>query len=718
MKRATMTLLSTVLMACGGAPVADDSPTPSHAATGPQPPPPATRREAIVETLHGVEVADPYRWLEDGAAPAVQAWMKAQNAYARAHLDALPGRETLEARLAELAYVESVSTPARRGGRYFYSRRHADKEKAVAYWREGLDGPEKVLLDPNAMSTAERNISLGRWVPSHDGTRVAYAIKENNADEATLYVMDVATGAVSEVDVIAGAKYASPEWVPDGSGFYYTWLPSDPAIPVAERPGHARVRYHALGTEPAEDPVIHPALGDPTRFINADLSHDGRWLFVYKWHGWSSVDIVFRDLTDPEGAFRPFFESDDSQAYVIPWREHFYVVTNEGAPRYRILRTGVDRPERAQWVEVVPEMADAVIDGAQVIGDHLVLTLLREAASAMEVRTLTGEKVRDVALPGIGSTGGMAGEPDHPGAFYAFDTFTQPTRIHRTDVDTGETSLWAEVKLPVDGDRFAVERRWYTSKDGTRVSMFVLRRKDLSGPLPFVLYGYGGFQVSLTPGFASSLIPWLEAGGGYAVAHLRGGGEYGEAWHQAGMLDRKQNVFDDFIAAAEHLIEEGDTSADRLAILGRSNGGLLVGAAMTQRPDLFAAVVCGVPLLDMVRYHTFGSGQTWTSEYGSADDPAQFAALYGYSPYHKVPARADWPATLFLSADNDDRVDPMHARKMAAALQASQRRRDAILLRIEENAGHGGADRTAQKVAEGVDLWAFLMSELGLTPAR
>lgn len=717
MRRRLTPLLPLLLLACGGAPPQ----TPEDRTMTPAPRYPATERQAIVETIHGEPVADPYRWLEEVDGPGVRGWMKAQQDLARAHLDGLPGRAGLEARLSALAYVETVSTPYRRGTRYFYTRRHADKEKAIVYWREG-DGPEAVLLDPNAMSTDERNVSLGRWSPDHDGQRVAYAVKENNADEATLYVMEVATGAVSEVDVIEGAKYASPSWTPDGGGFYYTWLPTDPAIEVSARPGHATVRFHALGTDPKTDPVIHPALGDPTRFISPYLTRDGRWLFIYKWHGWSSVDIVYRDLeagqpTGPDD-FRPFFDSDESQAYVIGWADHFYIVTNADAPRWRIYKTPVDRPAPADWVEIVPQMPDAVIDGAQIIGGHLVLRLLRDAASALEIRTLDGEKVREVELPGIGTTGGMAGEPDHPEAFYAFDSFTTPTRIYRTDVATGATHLWAEVKLPVDASKFAVERRWFTSKDGTRVSMFVVRRADLEGPLPTVLYGYGGFQVSLTPEFNSSIVPWLEAGGAYAVAHLRGGGEYGEAWHRDGMLEKKQNVFDDFIAAAEHLVSSGDTTADRLAIYGGSNGGLLVGAAMTQRPDLFTAVVCAVPLLDMVRFHRFGSGQTWTAEYGSAEDPAQFAALYAYSPYHKVTDPRAWPATLFLSADNDDRVDPLHARKMAAALQHSQTADDLILLRIEEQAGHGGADRTAQRVARGVDLWAFLMNELGVSPPK
>lgn len=709
-----MMLLGMVTTACGARPATDDG-EPTGA-----PPLPETRRQDVVDTLHGVQVADPYRWLEDVEAAEVQAWMDAQHAHTRATLDALPGRKALQERFESLAYIDSISAPRKRGDRQFYVRRHADKEKAIVYWREGAAGDERVLLDPNAMSTAERDVSLGTWVPSWDGQKLAYALRENNADEATLYVMDIASGENSAIDVIEGAKYARPNWTPDNAGFYYTWLPVDPKIPVDQRPGHAEVRFHALGTDPQTDRVVHPALGDPTRFISASLSRDGRWLFLYKWHGWTSATLEFKDLSaGPEAPFKPFFTSDDSQAYVIPWADHFTIVTNEGAPRWRIYRTPVTQPERAHWVEIVPEMDKAVIEGAQIVGDHLVLVLLEDAASRLEVRTLTGEKVREIELPGIGSTGGMAGEPDDPDAYYAFSSFTVPTRIYRTDVGSGETTLWNQVEVPIDPDRFTVERVWYTSKDGTRVSMFLVHRKDIprDGSTPFFLDGYGGFQVSNTPSFRSSIYPWLEAGGGYALAHLRGGGEYGEAWHKDGMLTRKQNVFDDFHAAAEYLIAEGYTTADKLTGHGRSNGGLLVGAAITQRPDLFGAIICGVPLLDMVRYHLFGSGRTWVSEYGSAEDATQFAALHAYSPYHHVKAGTAYPATLFLSADTDDRVDPLHARKMAAALQHAQGGDAPILLRIERDAGHGGADRVAARVAESVDVWAFLMHRFGLTPA-
>ncbi len=680
---------------------------------------PATRREEIVDTIHGQQVADPYRWLEDVENDEVQAWMKAQDGFARGHIAELPGREQLTDRLKELYYVDSVSAPYKRGDHYFYTRRHADKEKAIVYWKKGRDGQEQVLLDPNKMTEERKaNISVGRWVPSWDGKRVAYTIKENNADESTLYIMDVAKGEISQKDVIEGAKYASPSWTPKGDGFYYTWLPplSD-EITAAERPGFAEVRYHKLGTDPAKDPVIHPKLGDPRKFLGVSLSRDGRWLFVYKWNGWTSVEIVLRDLKNRrQKDFVPFFSSDKAQASVKVWKDNFYITTNEDAPRYKVYKTSARKLDRKHWKTLIEEPEDAVLNSIQIIGGKLVVNYLRNVASFMEVRELDGKLVREVPLPGIGASFGMIGNPDEDVAYYSFMNYTTPWQIYETSVKTGKTELWQQIELPIDPSPYEVEQVWYNSKDGTKVSMFIVRRKDMpkDGSTPLLLYGYGGFQVKMRPYFSSGLYPWLEAGGAYAVPNLRGGGEYGEQWHKDGMLLKKQNVFDDFIAAAEYLIKEGYTSADKLAIRGGSNGGLLVGAVMTQRPELYRAVVCAVPLLDMVRYHLFGSGKTWISEYGSADDPEQFKALHAYSPYHHVKADTAYPSVLFMTSTNDDRVDPLHARKMAAAVQAATSSQNPVLLRIEQQAGHGGADLIKQRVEQTADIYAFLMKELGM----
>ncbi|XXU06526.1 prolyl oligopeptidase family serine peptidase [Sorangium sp. So ce854] len=663
-------------------------------------------------TLHGVEITDPYRWLEDGDSPEVKEWMKSQDAFTRAELSRLPERDAIAARLKQLFYIDAVSAPRHRKGRYFFSRRHATKEKSIVYWKAGKGGEERALLDPNTWSD-DGSVSLGGWDVSWDGKNVAYKVQKNNSDEATIHVMDVASGKRSEVDVIEGGKYAHASWTPSGDGFYYVWLPTDPSIPVADRPGYAEVRFHKLGQDPRKDRVVRGKTGDPRTFLDASLSRDGRFLILTVSHGWTSADVYFRDLRKPGGqdVDKPLAVGRDAHYSVEVYRDRFYVHTDEGAPHYRLFEVDPDSPERAAWKEIVPERADATLDSVSIVGGHLALSYLKDASSRVEVRSLDGKLVREVPLPGIGTVGGPSGLPDEDEAYFSFESFTSPQEIYATSIKTGETSLYARIDVPVDPSPFTVEQTFFPSKDGTKISMFIVRRKDMKkdGSSRALLYGYGGFQISQTPSFTASMYPWLERGGVYAVANLRGGGEYGEAWHRDGMLLKKQNVFDDFIAAAEHLVREGYTRPERLVVQGGSNGGLLVGAALTQRPELFGAVLCGVPLLDMVRYHLFGSGKTWISEYGSADDPEQFKALHAYSPYHRVEPGTRYPAVLLLSADSDDRVDPMHARKFAAALQAASAG-GPVLLRVERNAGHGGADLIKAAVEKGADQISFALS--------
>jgi prolyl oligopeptidase len=683
---------------------------------------PETLREETSDTIHGVAVADPYRWLEKAADDRVQAWMEAQDTLARGYLGKLPARASLAARLRELSYYDAVSVPIKRHDRYFYTRRHADKEKAILYWRQGEDGAEHVLIDPNTLSE-DGSISLGGWWPSYDGTKLAYKLNPNNADAAIMYLMDVDTRERSSIDVIEGAKYAAASWTPDGKGFYYTRLPVDPSIAIADLPGHAHIRYHAIGSDPAADPIVYPATGDARMFMGAQMSRDGRYLLLTIYHGWNTTDVYFKDLRrarrngrgDDNHGFRPLVSGVPAQFHVQPWRDSFYVLTNHEAPRFRVFKVDPARPQRDRWREIVAQ-GDAVIEGMNIVGEHLVLTYLRAAQSRMEVRTLSGELVRDVTLPGVGSVSTMVGNEDEDEGYYAFTSFTQPAQIYRTSIKSGESALWAQVELPVDTSRFMVEQVWYPSKDGTQISMFIIRRADLepSGRNPTILYGYGGFNINMTPAFSTNIVTWVERGGIYAMPNLRGGGEYGEQWHEAGMLLAKQNTFDDFIAAADYLTGSGWTSAKHLAIWGGSNGGLLVGAAMTQAPERFAAVLCAVPLLDMVRYHLFGSGKTWIPEYGSAEDAAQFQALHAYSPYHRVQKGVTYPALLMLSADSDDRVDPMHARKFVGAMQWASAGNAPALLRIERHAGHGGADLVRQQVERNADSFAFLMHVLGL----
>ncbi|MDX9720493.1 MAG: prolyl oligopeptidase family serine peptidase [Myxococcota bacterium] len=670
-------------------------------------PPAATSDDG--DTFFGEFVPDPYRWLEDGDAEQTLRWADAQDALARGLLAKLPLRDSFIKRLSELLYVDRVFPPVRRGERRFFVRTHADREKQVYYW-QGADGEEHVLLDPNTLRE-DGSIAVGVMVPSWDGNYVAYSLRENAADEATLYVMEVATGATLAEDVLEGAKYASPVWTPDSKSFYYTYLPTDSSIPVDERPGWADIRLHQLGTVQSDDKVIREKLGDPTRFVGVELSRDGRWLFYYVQHGWQSNDLEVLDLQSPEAGWTSFAKSDEAQFQIIAWEGKFYVLTNLGAPNWRVLVCDAGAASLDACQELIPERVDQAIDNAQLIGGHFVLSYLHQASSRVEVRKLDGSLLRELALPGLGTCMGMTGLPEDDEAYYTFESFTEAPQVYKTSIASGESELWAKVELPFSPEPYVVEQLWYPSKDGTQVSLFVVRRKDqaFDGKTPLMLYGYGGFNVSMRPSFRASLYAWLEAGGAYAVANLRGGGEYGEAWHQAGMREKKQNVFDDFIAAAEFLIEKGYTSAERLSIYGGSNGGLLVGAALVQRPELFGGVVCAVPLLDMVRYHLHGSGRTWIAEYGSVEQSEElFRAILAYSPYHHVPEKVVHPPVLFLSADHDDRVDPLHARKMAARLQSASDGSEPVLLRVERNAGHGGADMVKTTIEKLADTYAFL----------
>jgi prolyl oligopeptidase len=719
-------LLVVALVACGGherAPVApaprDPAPVPiaPHVETSmpaPTHPWPTTRKQDIVDTIHDKKIADPYRWLEDETAPEVQAWMKTQDEYTRGELAKLPKRDELEARIKQLFYYDSISAPVHRGGRYFYSRKHADKEKSIVYWKQGETGAEKVLFDPNTWSD-DGSKGLHGWFPSYDGKFVAYQVSEHNSDETVMHVIDVATGK-DLPDVITGTKYAAASWTPDAKGFYYTWVPPvGGEVSVAERPGFAELRFHPRGGDPAKDPVVHEPTKDAKTFLGGGISRDGHWLMVQIQHGWNSSDIYFKDARKKDATWQPLVAGVDANFDLDIWKDRFYIKTNDGAPRYRMFLADPAKPERAHWKEIVPQ-SEATLESATIVGGHLQLTYLKNAANVLAIHDLDGKHLRDVELPGIGTSGGISGQPDEDTGYFAFTSFTEPQIIFKTSIKTGKVEEWARIKLPIDTSNMVTEQVFYPSKDGTKISMFVIHRKDAKrdGSNATILYGYGGFNVSMTPGFAGSRIVWLEHGGVYAIPNLRGGGEYGEDWHKAGMLLQKQNVFDDFTAAAEFLETEGWTSKQHLAVSGGSNGGLLVGAAVTQRPDLYKAAICAVPLLDMLRFHLFGSGKTWVPEYGSADDAEQFAAIYAYSPYRlavDAGARA-YPAVLFDSADHDDRVDPLHARKLAAVLQSLQTADAPILLRIERNSGHGGADMVKSQVDRVVDQFSFLLHEL------
>jgi prolyl oligopeptidase len=686
---------------------------------------PPTRTVDASDVHFGVTVHDPYRWLEDGKSPEVKTWLDAQNHLARSFLDALPGRAALEQRYADLLHIDTITAPSRAGDRYFYMKRQADQQKAIFYWKSALnpDDTDHVLLDPNLYNDTT-HASLGDTAVTLDGRLLAYTLRPNNADEATLYVRDVATGKDLSGEVITGAKYADPSWMPDGSGFVYTYLPPATTGDVADRPGLAVVRYHRLGTDPKNDPVLHGKTGDPTKFIGAGISRDGKWIFFEQQNGWDKNDIYYQPLHgQPTAAlaktWKPIVVGEPYTYSLQAWKGEGYILTNEAAPHYRLYKVSLGDPRRANWREIVPTSSDRVLNGVSIIGDQLVLDYLHNVIDEIEIHDLDGKLVRKLELPGLGSVSELAGEPDHDTFFYGFDNFTTPPEIFQTSISDPAQKLWAKINIPVDSAPYVVEQKWFTSKDGTRVPMFLVHRKDMpmNGTTPFLIYGYGGFDESMTPFFSPGYYPFLEAGGGYALVNLRGGGEFGEKWHQDGMLLKKQHVFDDCIAAAEYLIKQGYTSPAHLGLRGGSNGGLLVGAVLTQRPDLFRAMVCEVPLLDMIRYVKFGSGKTWVPEYGSPDNEAQFKALYAYSPYHHVVKGTAYPAVLFCTAANDDRVDGMHARKMAAELQADTGSSSPILLRVEDHSGHGGGGEVKKTIVYATDIWGFLIDELGAKPA-
>ena len=694
-----------------------------QAPVGPAPVPwPATKRDVVTDTLFGEQISDPYRWLEDEKSPEVQSWVDEQDGYTRRYLGAIPGRTALSDRFRELYFVDQVGTPVMTDSRLFYGHQFPDKNKSMLVYREA-GAAETVLLDPNGWST-DGTVSLGDWYPTEDGSKVAYQRNENNSDEAVLHVIDVATGEVSKVDVIVGAKYASVSWTRDGKGFYYEWLPTDPSIPEDQRPGYTEVRYHALGTDPAKDPIIHPALKDPTSFLESSLSFDGRYLLIYRFHGWTATDVYFKDLGAPGAApltgpteFQPLVVGNKALYSVIPWQDQFYIATDDGAPRSRILVADPKNPAREAWKELIAEQPNATLEGFDIVGGHLVLAYLRDVASVLKVHSLDGKELRELPLPTIGTASLPSGQPDQDQAWFSFSTFSQPREVYQTSIRDGGSTVWAKVNIPADTSKYQVDQVFYTSKDRKKIPMFLVHRKDVTpnGNVPTLLYGYGGFEVSLTPTFRSSILPWLDMGGVYAVANIRGGGEYGKEWHEAGMRFNKQNVFDDFILAVEHLISSGWTRSERLAIYGGSNGGLLVGAVMTQRPDLWGAVICGVPLLDMLRYHLFGSGRTWVEEYGSAENEAEFRNILAWSPYQRVKEATSYPSLLMMASDHDDRVDPLHARKFVAAMQHAQLDPAVpMLLRVERNAGHGGSDNVSKSVESSADMYAFLKERLGV----
>jgi prolyl oligopeptidase len=697
--------------------------------------PPVAEVKPVADMFHGTRVVDNYRWLEDGNNPETQQWVAQEMAYTRGMLDHLSGRDAIQKRLTELLSIGSVTPPILAGRHYFYTRREGMQNQPILYVRDSLDGSDRVLVDANQLA-ADGTIALDWYQPSENGKYVAYGTSSSGSEMSTLHIIETKTGTLLP-DTIERTRAASVAWKLDNSGFYYTRYPKKGDVPAGQEMYNRHVFYHSVGDDPGqEDQLIFGEGRDPEDWPSLSLSNDGRWLLINVSQGWTKSELFLMDLKKSTPPTRVTTGKDFLYGGEV-YNDKLYITTNEDAPRYRVFVVDVGNYDRSAWKEIIPQ-SDAVLQGVAVFGGKLCVQYEQNAISQLKLFDLDGKKLTDVALPAIGSIFGRSGKWDRDEAFFGFQSFTVPPSIYRLPLQSvqqmtfdgghpeksevfGEPILWTKVEAPsIDPSAYEVAQEWFNSKDGTRVPMFVVHKKGLqkNGKNPTLLTAYGGFNISLMPEFKRQQYLWLEHGGIYAVANLRGGAEFGEDWHRAGMLDKKQNVFDDMIAAAEHLIAEKYTDKNHLAIQGGSNGGLLMGAMITQRPDLFRAVVCQVPLLDMLHYQDFQIAKLWIPEYGSSENPDQFKWLYAYSPYHHVKPGAEYPAVLFMTADTDTRVDPMHAKKMAAEMQAEAKngssRTRPILLRIESKAGHGAGKPVTKQIEEFTDIYSFLFWQLGV----
>ncbi|MGQ0550478.1 MAG: prolyl oligopeptidase family serine peptidase [Armatimonadota bacterium] len=674
---------------------------------------PPTRVEPVREALHGTEIVDPYRWLEDTDHPQTRAWTEAQNAYTRAVLDALPVRERLRARLGELLKVGLLTTPIVRAGRCFFLRREADQDQAVLLMRAAMSGSDVLLVDPNVLDE-EHLVTIDWFYPSWDGRLVAYGLSRGGDELSTLQIIDVDTRRVLD-DRIPDTRFSTVAWLPDGSGFYYTRYPAKGTVPPGAERYNKRVRFHRLG-DAAADPIVFGEGRAPTDVPWASISRDGRYLLIHVHQGWAKQILFLKDLE--RGEFRTTGEDRDAIFWGRVVDGRLFLLTNWEAPNWRVLEANPATLDLAAARTVIPERPKVILRNVAYVGGRICTDELEDASSRARIYAADGAFEREVLLPGIGSLFGHGGEWNAPDLLLGYTSFLQPMTVLHCDVRSGATSTFARLSHPpgFDPGDYEVRCVYPTSLDGTSIPLFLIHRRglDADGQNPTVLTGYGGFNVNMTPFYLETLPLWVASGGVFAVAVLRGGGEFGEAWHRAGMLERKQNVFDDFLAAADWLVSEQYTSRERLALWGGSNGGLLVGAAMTQRPDVAHAIVCRVPLLDMLRYHHFQIAKHWIPEYGSAEDPGQFRWLVAYSPYHHVRDGERYPAVFFTTALGDTRVDPMHARKMAARLQAATGSGLPVLLRVEADAGHGIGKPRHRQLDEFADVWAFLFWQLGL----
>ncbi len=679
---------------------------------------PETAKVDQVDDYHGTKVADPYRWLEDDVRESdkVADWVKAENDVTFGFLEEIPQRKAIEKRLTELWDFEKFGGFFKKGGRYYYLHNSGLQNQYVLFVMDSLDAEPRVLIDPNTWSD-DGTVALSGMSFSDDGRYMAYGIQDGGSDWRTWRVMEIDGGRVLE-DELKWLKFTSTTWTKDGKGFFYSrYDKPEEGAKFQSLNLNQKVFYHRVGTSQADDVLVYRRPDNPDWGFETEVTDDGRYLIITIWKGTDDkYRVVYRDLTDPYAMPVELIDNFDNEyTFVGNDGPVFFFKTDLDAPKRRIVAIDTRRPDGGAWKELVPE-ADDVLTGVGLVGNLFIAEYLKDARSQVKLFAMDGRFVSEVELPGIGSAGGFGGKRTDTETFYSFSSFAVPPSIYRFDLTTRESTLLRRAKVDFTPEDFVTEQVFYTSKDGTRVPMFLTYKKGLKrdGKTPTLLYGYGGFNISLTPRFSISRLAWMEMGGIYAQANLRGGGEYGEAWHQAGTKLNKQNVFDDFIAAAEWLIDQGYTCREKLAIQGGSNGGLLVGACMAQRPGLFGACLPAVGVMDMLRFHKFTAGRFWVDDYGSADDPDQFKALYAYSPYHNLKDGTAYPPTLITTADTDDRVVPGHSFKFAARLQEAHKGEAPVLIRIETRAGHGSGKPTSMIIEEIADQWAFLTKILGM----
>ena len=675
---------------------------------------PATKIESVKETLHNVEITDPYRWLEDSENEDVKKWTEEQNKLSKGYIHKIKSRENIKKRITDLWNFPKMSLPHKKGEYYFYTHNDGLQDQSILYVKKGLDGEAKVVIDPNTLSE-DKTKSLDYWYPSKDGKLMIYGLSDHGSEKSTLFIKDIETGKDLK-DTIKYCYHTGVAWNEDGTGFYYTRNPATGTVSPDEEFYYEKLFYHKIGDDPKNDKLIMENKEQKEVGFWPRLSFDYKYLIVHSYFGSSRKNtIFFKDLTKENSEFIQLINEFKNDYNAFIHDDKMYIKTNEDSPNFKIMVTDVKNPKKENWKVLIPESKD-LLNGISFIKGNLVLKYLHNAYTQIKVYDLDGKFKHEIKFPTVGSIGGPSAEWNNDELFFSFTSFTFPSVIYRYTFESNKLNEYFTTNLDINVDGYEAKQIWYESKDKTKVSMFIVHKKGikLDGNNPTLLYGYGGFSANITPRFSATRFVWLEKDGIFALANLRGGGEYGEKWHKDGMLDKKQNTFDDFISAAEYLIKEKYTSKDKLGIIGGSNGGLLIGAVITQRPDLFKASACLVPLLDMVRYDKFLMAKFWVPEYGTAEDPEQFKFIYDYSPYHNVKEDVDYPATYITTAESDSRVHPLHARKMAAKLQKAQKSDNPILLYVESKAGHGPGKPISKSIEDVTDLYTFLGYEVGM----